>query len=139
MIDFKTHIKNMTFKDVVLAMVNGLRKRHVEIDMSVFARVDRGVCFGCAATNFICEVTGSKFTKDTIFNRELATDGDKTLLRHVEDCIEALRKGNVGLYNELIDRCGLPPAPDDYVPGPYLSTEYTSEELDSWEKSICCL
>lgn len=56
--NFKETVQKMTIKEIILAMVNGLKKEHVKVDFNYFGYVaPNGICYGCAATNAICEIT----------------------------------------------------------------------------------
>lgn len=56
-------IKGMKGSDIIMAMVEGLKKPATAVDMNTYGSVKRNdslrrQCFGCAATNTICEIAG---------------------------------------------------------------------------------
>jgi len=132
--NLKEELEKMTGKDVVLAMVRGLEKEHVKVDMTSFGISDEGVCFGCAATNAICEITESKFDLTNIDYRDKRSAYLKVgtrLLYSLEDALDSLRFGNINSYNRTIERLGflnlLLPIPRMKLP--YLTTGNYKENL----------
>lgn len=114
---FEEVLQSMTGKGVVLAMIAGLEKEHVKVDMYAFAYEEMGVCFGCAATNAICEITGnteayieerrhSNMTPFFSFERLKSINGKIETVHSFEVAVDFLRKGLVDQYNLLIDQLG---------------------------------
>lgn len=68
-------MKNIRFKDVhtvsdiVDTMIRGLKKEWVNVRMDTFAVTDGKICYGCAATNTLCELMQKSFSHDKIHNR----------------------------------------------------------------------
>jgi len=67
--------------DIIQAMVDGVRKEWVKIDMNSFGMVKeknilfdlitiKRTCYGCAATNTLCQLMGESFTPKEIGYRE---------------------------------------------------------------------
>lgn len=137
---FEEKVKSMTFKQIVLAMVAGLRKRWVGVDMGIYGGMtDDGVCYGCAATNTICQIHGKAFTPAAInsyYARAAFVGSDSTFLCNFEDAIDCLRCGLHLPYNIRAGGIGLAQAPADYCPGSALTTDFTEADLQSWEKSV---
>ena len=51
-------IRSLTPKQVIMAMVDGLKNPKTKISMSTFGYQENGVCYGCAATNALCQLFG---------------------------------------------------------------------------------
>jgi len=95
--------------DIVDTMIRGLKKEWVKVDMKSFGTVVDDVCFGCAATNTLCELMQEQFTNTQIsspltryskFNGGITEDE----LVSFEGAIDHLRLGNIQSFlNRLID------------------------------------
>lgn len=99
----------MTGKEVVLVMIAGLEKEHVKIDMATFGEVRDGVCFGCAATNAICEIANIKIEYVLERQAEEGFEGYFKSIRakaqivdYFESAINSLRFGDIGRYNSRL-------------------------------------
>lgn len=101
----------LTFADVVLAMVRGLRRRYVEVNMETYGSFYEGVCYGCAATNTICELTGVVFKDECI---ECETTRAAYILGRLEGYVDKwwlrccdysslLDASNLGCFEQAID------------------------------------
>lgn len=111
----------MTGKEILGAMIAGLQREWVKVDMSTFGDVYEGVCYGCAATNAICEIKGKTLTaKELLNNKEKRTWGDRDymFMNKFEYAIDKLRTGNLQAYNtEAIDlHIGQLPYPEEPLP-----------------------
>jgi hypothetical protein len=106
----KTIFSNLnSFSDIVQAMVDGVKKEWVNVDMRSFGHTKThrilGInvgekCYGCAATNTLCELMQESFTKDQIrciktrvikVNYGISTKD----LKYFESAIDLLRNGNI--------------------------------------------
>jgi hypothetical protein len=101
---FEKIVRGMSAKEIILAMVNGLRKKHVQLQMNVFGIYDlkTKTCFGCAATNTICEISGIKFVDariKTAAQRAEVINSDVRFMAHFEWAVDGLRKGSIDDYN----------------------------------------
>lgn len=145
--NFQDKVRSMTAKEIIMAMVKALTKPPiVRVDMNTFGTVRRNwrnlfitpVCFGCAATNTICEISGIKFNKDNIGDLETrakAVNSDYWFMQHFEYAIDSLRSGNVYSYNRKAKPYSFAQIKD--IPGlelPILTNNYTKEDLDVYEK-----
>lgn len=160
---FSEVVRGMTFKEIAQAMVDGLKDPSVVIDLSSYGYETDGVCYGCAATNAICKISGVRFTPETIYERvgvlldttrvETRQDEEifykeKFFLSRFEYAINELRLGNTSQesgYNFFAALIDIAPAPENWTPGPELLGEYPrntypSEELHKllaeWQKAI---
>lgn len=111
---FKEKIQSLTAKEIILFMVEGLKNPEIEIDMCTFGDVKvvskwlglikKRKCFGCAATNTICKITGVKFTEENIVSRLKRAEALGThynFLDIFEESIDMLRLGKISDYNYL--------------------------------------
>lgn len=135
-------IRAMTFKQVVLAMVAGLRKRWVRVDMTTFGRISgRGpgkiICYGCAATNTICQIAGGDLAPHQIDILGSDAEAIPALVLRFEKAIDALRRGDIREYTtQARYSSGIPLPPAHYTPGPYLHDDYDKEDLKLWVESV---
>lgn len=136
----KQKIQSMTAKEIILVMVEGLENPTTKIDMGTYGTVmttdkRKEVCYGCAATNAICKI-GDYTTNDL-----LKVDGKPTLIKfsmalsHFESAINALRQGDIQLYNKYA-RLGkfaiIKVLPDFRLP--ILQDRYTKKQLAVYKK-----
>ena len=54
--NFKEKVQAMSAKEIIMAMVEGLRNPVTKIHMGTYGKVEGDVCYGCAATNAICKI-----------------------------------------------------------------------------------
>lgn len=133
---FKTKVLSMTTKELVLAMINGITKQHVELDFGLFGYYKNEICFGCAATNTICEITGTTFTKDFIScneDRAKFIETDKNFLKDFEIAIDYLRQGSIKRYNGMAKFMGISQINSSKVL-PYLNNFNWKENLHYYEE-----
>lgn len=95
--------KPSDFYDV---MIRGLEAEHIKVDMRNFGYYAGGVCFGCAATNALCELSGKVFDRDSILTTKRARFlGEETHLVHrFELLIDTLRRGSLCGFNAILYR-----------------------------------
>ena len=136
---FEDTVRAMTSAEIIMAMVRGLRNRHVMIDMSEFGVTKKGVCYGCAATNTVCEISNIIFTPKTIgteFRRAKVVNAKPDFLLDFEESINELRHGFVDRYNLIaiyskfaeINISGF----DEELPS--LKDDYSEVELKVYER-----
>jgi len=133
---FEEKVKSMTAKELVMAMVNGLKAEHINVDMDVYGDSRNGVCFGCAATNAICEIAGIVFDVDLISHtsyRCRAVGSDFYFFNALEFMFNDLRMGDVEGFNEYADSIGVARLKEPSVPLPPLYTENYKELLHYYE------
>ncbi len=126
--------------EIIMAMVNGLKKRHTKIDMASYGFVDiepkflglfkKKVCYGCAATNTIMELNGK--CDVSILRGHRNTN---LILSDFEAMINYLRIGNINLANTVLDNLNLRgiKAPVDLIL-PLLEDDYTLAQLEPYIK-----
>lgn len=141
----------MKMSEIVTAMVEGLEKPSIKIDMdyfgivrsvsSFFGLIKKETCFGCAATNTICKISNKIFTKENIQSssgRANFVDSADIFLAVFESAVNELRKGNINSYNIEALKIKIAVVPDDvytlyYKVLPILRTNYTKEELQTYK------
>jgi hypothetical protein len=145
---FEEKVKSMSASDIIMAMVESLTHPPIiNIDMSSFGRVatkttkylfgliklHKRVCYGCAATNTICRISGITFTPNTISKRARTINSDERFLDIFESAINALRKGDISGYNYYAE-IGKFAKIDTFTGLPYLGNVYTNQHLESYKK-----
>ena len=142
MSDFKNKVCSLSAKEIILAMVNGLKNKHVEIDISTFGKVidsdpkkDSPVFYGCVATNCIIEINDGVIhnlngTRKERYLSVHPNDIQGRFVMYFETAIDALRKGDIYEYNIRALGNGFA-----YIKNyqsfnlPVLTENYTEEEL----------
>lgn len=142
---FEEKVKSMTAAEIIQAMIRGLKAKHVEIDMGSFGKRRGGRCFGCAATNAVCEIAQLPIPVKGIFIKkngeypaeQLATviGANLDFVEWFEDAIDDLRGGYINRYNSTAERLGIALITEPvslYLPR--LSTNNYLEGLPAYEK-----
>src|SRR5688572_6813562 len=95
-----------SFSDIVDAMIRGLKKEWVPVNMNTFGDMhvdrfsNRTICWGCAATNTLCELMGNAFNPNNLSSLksradEFNFDIESGELNVFEWAIDELRKGHI--------------------------------------------
>jgi len=95
--NFEEKVESMKIHEIVDAMIQGVKKQHVKLDFSTYGDVVNGVCYGCGATNAICEIIGTKFDANSLPYRETRVDFLETSYEYLitfETAINWLRHGD---------------------------------------------
>src|SRR5690606_26829188 len=123
---FEHKVKTMSAHDIIMSMVEGLRKPRTEIDMYTFGRIKEGICYGCAATNAILHVMDAG-TKEEVVDHISASNAYRSYaMKKFELAIDWLRRGRMDMYNEVAVVFGI--AKITPIPGvklPCLDADYT--------------
>jgi len=106
---FEDVVRSMSAREIIMAMVDGLKNPAVKVNMMTFGaseydQNDKLVCYGCAATNAICHITKVTFTPKTIGSthwRSKILNTTDVFLEAFENAIDHLRSGGIGDYNDL--------------------------------------
>lgn len=137
--NFDEKVRGMTPKEIVMSMVNGLRKRHVCVNMHFFGGFACGVCIGCAATNTLCEIGQVVFDLDSIGDTDARAkfiNGSRYFVDIFENAINDLRMGDVRACNDWLTRIGLSLLKDTAELNleilPCLNNDFTEEELERY-------
>lgn len=113
---FEEKVKSMTGKQILQAMIDGLSKPWVTVNMDTYGNVEterygflklwkKKVCFGCAATNTICEINNAAYSVDQIKDLVLRADfvhSNVDFLQTFEFALDDLRHGDVISYNDTV-------------------------------------
>ncbi len=107
--NFEDKVKSMTAKEIIMNMVEALNNPSINVDMRDFGRYDEdGICFGCAATNTICRISGVIFNQTNIetYGRADSLNVDRDFMDNFEYSINQLRSGDLEFYNQFARRGG---------------------------------
>lgn len=101
-------IKSMTAKEIILAMIDSLKNPVTKIEMSTFGYKERGICYGCAATNTICKLGDldphiELGEYDLFQGRGYVMYNKDGFLDNFENAIDFLRQGDIESYNDIAD------------------------------------
>jgi|SRR5690606_1653433 len=132
---FEEKVRAMSAKEIIMAMVNGLKKQHVVVDMITFGRVCDGICYGCAATNTICEISGHAMGSHEIHNtvyRAKFCGGDMWFVSQFEDAIDCLRRGEIYGYNYLVEPIGVATIKDTDYELPRLTNKNWARNMQAY-------
>lgn len=119
-------------------MIDGLHAEHVKVDMGVFGMVSliEGTCFGCAATNALCQMTGARFHGREIegnIYRSRVYRLDADFLFHLEHAYDYLRSGNIHDANYYLRTNAMSQLPLPKNTLPFLSTQNYLEHLPAYQ------
>lgn len=138
----------MTAKEIILSMVEALENPSINIRMDTYGTYEikpvkllgfslfkKRVCYGCAATNTIAKIGGTKFTPENIFSLSERADSLKTsfsFLEKFESAINSLRLGNIERYNLCAKDGGFATIKGNGWEPIELDDDYTKEQLDKF-------
>ena len=144
---FEEKVRSMTAKEIVQAMIDGLKKPWVKVNMCSFGDfqiekkwfglISREVCYGCAATNTICEIAGITFTPENIWStghRADAVNATYDFMNGFECAIDYFRMGDIINTNKMFKYLDLPTFPIPSKSLPCLNTENYLIELVHYQK-----
>lgn len=143
--DFKAKVQAMSAKEILMAVVNGLRAGYVRVDMSTYGGTifDFGepICVGCAATAFICEVSQERPKACQLDNESSRMDflglhrNDENYIffLNLERAINSLRQGVFYEYNRFAELYGMAKMSED-LDLPHLGTKTWEKGLEKWER-----
>lgn len=128
--DFETRIKTMKASELVMAMVEGLRKPRLEVNMGAFGATIRRypdipekpdvICVGCAASNAICEIAGRTYKPAEVglrWDRAGALGVSEDALYNVEYGFNQLRLGKMESAGFYFQAAGMKAELGAYYPG----------------------
>ncbi|MCC6818621.1 MAG: hypothetical protein IT245_07010 [Bacteroidia bacterium] len=84
--------------DYIDLMVKALENPKIKISMMTYGKSYNGICFGCAATNALCEFSGKIFDETNIDQRTERAQFlgyDVMDVRDFERIIDSLRQGDI--------------------------------------------
>jgi hypothetical protein len=117
--EFEAKVKSMKFSEIMQAMISGLQNEHVRVDMDTYGYFEGRelVCYGCAATNSLCEISGKKFTgPEVIHERDRADflEVKQGFIYSFEQAIDSLRKGGSYEYNLYASDVAIALVPEEF-------------------------
>ena len=139
-ISFEEKVKSMKFSEIMKAMIDGLEKPVVEVNMATYGIHVNGVCYGCAATNAICKIGKIKLDKTNIESgkHSEALNVGVFFVDHFESAIDALRQGLCNRYNKTAYLIEIAPVPTEFIDVivqlPTLTTYNYKENLIEYKK-----
>ncbi len=143
---FEETVRAMSAKEIIMAMVEGLRNPKLTVNMSSFGYYDNGICYGCAATNAVCTISEKTFTRENINDitkQAIFLNSDWWFLNQFENAIDFLRKGHINNYNFIANFIGFAKIKPIYrgrwfkrieAELPRLSNDYTEKQLLQYVK-----
>lgn len=118
-------ILSLSITQILEIFIHSLRKpRTDKVEMSKWYTENEGVCYGCAATNLICELGNlnprevfykhpfSEITPTTLYYPYYR---DLDLIAYFEDAINDLRWGNLASYNAILCDTDIAKFPEEIV------------------------
>ena len=132
---FKEKVQSMTVKEIIMAMVEGVQNPSVNLDMATYGSARNGICFGCAATNTVCKISGKVFDIDNIrgvIDRSILINCDASFLELFENAIDALRQGRIDVYNDDAWNPGFATIEYNGIQLPHLTSNYTPADLQAY-------
>jgi len=128
--ELEQKIRSLSAKEIIMAMVEGLKNPKTKIDMTTYGEVrSKGICYGCAATNAIIQL--SDYTPKEACELYYKVNG---VIVYFEMAINALRQGNIIYYNLISLDISLPQIKEPDFEVPYISSDYTQEDLEPYIK-----
>jgi len=119
--------------DYIDLMVKALQNPKIEIVMGTYGVAIDNICYGCAATNALCELTEKTFDVDNIWHRQYRAaflNEEWRVIARFEISIDNLRRGL--FYSFLIETNQIKPT-DITIPNlPHLGNNYTQQDLDHY-------
>jgi len=134
----KRVIQKMTAKEIIMAMVEGLRNPTTEINMNTYGTSVKGICYGCAATNTICSIANIKhnellkvFESNRTQSMNIAFKGENfRFINSFESAIDDLRQGDIDGYNDYAKYLEIATITDIEEKLPVLRNDYTEKKLE---------
>lgn len=136
-------IKQLSLRELILAMVEGLRNPTTKIDMGSFGSKTYKflglleICHGCAATNALCNLLDIdlRYLKK---NRPRVSENfegkDASFICQLEHAYDILRQGNAKRFIQGLNNMGFNfPNSDNHPWLPYLTVNYRESELKVYE------
>ncbi len=139
---FKKKVQAMKASEIVQAMIDGLKKEWVEVNMGSYGHTERGICYGCAATNTICQITKHKFTPaemNDFYNLKGKKNYINSFLSNFESSVNALRTGNINYFNDCAQTIDIKPIPLSLLKKaklelPYLNTNSYKIKISKYQE-----
>lgn len=128
--ELKQKILSLSAKEIIMAMVEGLKNPKTKIDMSTYGTVSQGICYGCAATNAIIHISNCTPEEGCVIYYKVSYDTIKAF----ELAINELRNCNIENYNFYAEENNFATIKKPDFDLPYLGNDYTLENLEPYIK-----
>jgi hypothetical protein len=117
--------------DVVAAMIGGLKNPppKFKIHMEFFGRTNGTVCYGCAATCAVMQISGKVFTPENFYIRAKTTGYSFDDYLDFEIAVDSFRRGELSGLENLIGTA----LPEPKIFLPELQTATWKSELWAYE------
>lgn len=133
---FEEKVKSMKVSEIIQAMIDGLYKEHVKIDMDTYGTSKDGICYGCAATNTICEISVVRPNSYNILKRYALIGEPLTslyFLEKFENAINCIRIGCITSYNYHASQICIATIPDIFI---HMQKILPILKTDTWKHHI---
>lgn len=134
-IKFEDKVRSMTGKEIVMAMVNGLLHGYYIVNMYSYGGHHGKICYGCAATRCITEISKVKFNSSNIYGftkKSEAIGCSPEFINEFEDAINFLRSGRIQGYNRHAINLGIVTLPDPKNKLPVLENRSWKENIQAY-------
>lgn len=119
-------ILSMSFKEILLAMIDSIENPVTELDMTTFGFKKLDKCYGCAATNTICKI-GNLNPLEELYPYRYGKNkysACSSIISNFEKAIDFLRQGAIDMYNVHAYRGGFAVCDYHFCELPILDEEY---------------
>ncbi len=135
---FEQKVKAMSADQIIMALVDGLKKPKVEVRMRPVGEIRNDICYGSVATCTVLQIAQVEADPRLIKraqDRAEMVNGNWSFVITFEYAIDCLRKGNVAEYNKQAKKRGfaLIQRRQGYQL-PILGDDYTLEQLARYEQ-----
>ena len=135
---FEEKVKAMTAKEVIDLMVDSILNPVIKLDLGTYGQVRGRICYGCAATNAVCKISGVVFDETNIkeWHHAEAVNAPFGFVSHFEDAIDTLRSGGFRYYNGIANKIGMAQINFEGFRErlSYLDNDFTAAELDVYKR-----
>lgn len=137
-LSFKEKVQSMTAKEIIMAMVTGLKENpfNIKINMWSFGWKNANDDIqGCAAMVTICGIAGKMFDFEKSGKRKFSSiEEDENFIDNFESAIDCLRHGFLPQYNEFAEELKIPliENPDDIYLPPLTNTNNYLDHLEPY-------
>lgn len=118
--NLEDRIRQMKGSEILETMIKGLEREWVRVNMHTFGRRVGNICYGCAATNTICELMQRPFRSEEIgtFSRATASGLTHNFYSTFEIAIDNIRNGIIEAYNKKARALEIAelPVPNTFLP-----------------------
>ena len=135
--NFEEKVRSLSFKQILGYLIEGLENPDYEIDMHQFAKVNKKICYVCAATSAISKMGNVIFPIEKIEYSEFRSDllnCSISFFWDFETALDKLREGDLINYNLMADELNFSKAPFYDKLLPKLDTHNYKRNLKAYKK-----